>query len=128
MCEVMLLENLHQAAADARQVNKESDSNKVGPDVNKKRRGRGRGSSASGKGHGSRVCDQTKMETVSLSIGQLEISRKVCLLYNDIFFKLLNGILLRGLTPRICLHILIDFSMLLLYFFGDQYNFINIDF
>ncbi|CAA2969334.1 serine threonine- kinase TOUSLED isoform X1 [Olea europaea subsp. europaea] len=66
-----------EAAADARQVNKESDSNKVGPDVNKKRRGRGRGSSASGKGHGSRVCDQTKMETVSLSIGQLEISRKM---------------------------------------------------
>ncbi|CAI9768590.1 unnamed protein product [Fraxinus pennsylvanica] len=63
-----------EAAADARQVIKELDSNKVGPDVNKKRRGRGRGSSASGKGHGSRVCDQT---AVSLSNGQLEISQKM---------------------------------------------------
>ncbi|CAI9774543.1 unnamed protein product [Fraxinus pennsylvanica] len=65
-----------EVAVDARQVNKESDSNKVGLDVNKKKQGRGRGSSASGRGR-SRVCDPTRMETASPSNGQLENSHKM---------------------------------------------------
>ncbi|XP_022890707.1 serine/threonine-protein kinase TOUSLED [Olea europaea var. sylvestris] len=67
-----------EAAADPRQVIVESDSNKVGPDVNKKKHGRGRGSSASSRGRGYRVCDPTRMETVfSPSNGQLENSHKM---------------------------------------------------
>ncbi|KAL2557326.1 Serine/threonine-protein kinase TOUSLED [Forsythia ovata] len=66
-----------EAAADARQVTIESDSNKVGPDVNKKKQGRGRGNSASGRGRGSRVCDQTRIETISSSNGQPENSHKM---------------------------------------------------
>ncbi|PQQ14043.1 serine/threonine-protein kinase TOUSLED [Prunus yedoensis var. nudiflora] len=63
-----------EAVADGRQVVVESIDTKATSDVNRKKHGRGRGHSVSGRGRGSRVSDQTRLltSTVSPPNGQLE--------------------------------------------------------
>ncbi|KAG8387303.1 hypothetical protein BUALT_Bualt02G0007300 [Buddleja alternifolia] len=75
--------NVNQTAADARQKSIETvDSNKAGPDVNKRKQGRGRGNSGSGRGRGNRVVDQARNQMISPSNGQAENSHQ-----KDGFFK-----------------------------------------
>ncbi|CAB4313567.1 unnamed protein product [Prunus armeniaca] len=63
-----------EAVADGRQMVVESIDTKATSDVNRKKHGRGRGHSVSGRGRGSRVSDQTRLltSTVSPPNGQLE--------------------------------------------------------
>ncbi|VVA36025.1 PREDICTED: serine/threonine-kinase [Prunus dulcis] len=63
-----------EAVADGKQMVVESIDTKATSDVNRKKHGRGRGHSVSGRGRGSRVSDQTRLltSTVSPPNGQLE--------------------------------------------------------
>lgn len=53
-----------------------TETSKVGSDVNRRKQSRSRGQTNSGRGRGSRVGDQTRSQAVSVSNGQFENSYK----------------------------------------------------
>lgn len=67
-------EHVETAADTAKKIVDNTDTSKVGSDVNRRKQSRVKGQTNSGRGRGSRVSDQTKSPAVSVSNGQLENS------------------------------------------------------
>ncbi|OIS99798.1 serinethreonine-protein kinase tousled [Nicotiana attenuata] len=67
-------EHVETAADTVKKIVDNTDTSKVGSDVNRRKQSRVKGQTNSGRGRGSRVSDQTKSQAVSVSNGQLENS------------------------------------------------------
>lgn len=67
-------EHVETAADTVKKIVDNTDTSKVGSDVNRRKQSRVKGQTNSGRGRGSRVSDQTKSPAVSVSNGQLENS------------------------------------------------------
>ncbi|KAL3325134.1 hypothetical protein AABB24_038968 [Solanum stoloniferum] len=64
------------AADTGKKMVENTETSKVGSDVNRRKQSRSRGQTNSGRGRGSRVGDQTRLQAVSVSNGQFENSYK----------------------------------------------------
>nr|XP_009613849.1 serine/threonine-protein kinase TOUSLED-like isoform X1 [Nicotiana tomentosiformis]XP_009613851.1 serine/threonine-protein kinase TOUSLED-like isoform X1 [Nicotiana tomentosiformis]XP_018629891.1 serine/threonine-protein kinase TOUSLED-like isoform X1 [Nicotiana tomentosiformis]XP_018629892.1 serine/threonine-protein kinase TOUSLED-like isoform X1 [Nicotiana tomentosiformis] len=82
-------EHVETAADTVKKIVDNTDTSKVGSDVNRRKQSRVKGQTNSGRGRGSRVSDQTKSQAVSGSNGQLENSyQKVSFSWHDFRFVL----------------------------------------
>ncbi|XP_055834365.1 serine/threonine-protein kinase TOUSLED isoform X2 [Solanum dulcamara] len=69
-------EHVETAADTGKKMAENTETSKVGSDVNRRKQSRSRGQTNSGRGRGSRVGDQTRLQAVSVSNGQFENSYK----------------------------------------------------
>ncbi|MCD9639994.1 hypothetical protein HAX54_025005 [Datura stramonium] len=69
-------EHVEVASDTVKKIVENTETSKVGSDVNRRKQSRSRGQTNSGRGRGSRVSDQTKIQAVPVSNGQFENSYK----------------------------------------------------
>ncbi|KAK6776717.1 hypothetical protein RDI58_027718 [Solanum bulbocastanum] len=69
-------DRVETAADTGKKMVENTETSKVGSDVNRRKQSRSRGQTNSGRGRGSRVGDQTRLQAVSVSNGQFENSYK----------------------------------------------------